>query len=152
MAAMQSVKKLQKRLANAQNNSKRLRMKAREGLETVLRSGEVCGAAFAFGVVKGRTGDTPSIAGVPLDLALGITGHGLAILGLGGGMDAHMRSLADGALSSYVHTMGVDIGAKMAAKSGALAPGQMSGYLDEGEQEVAGGYGLSEAELAAYNL
>lgn len=151
-----SLKKMQRSLESAKRNSQRMRAKAREGVETVLRTGEVCGTSLLFGVVKGRTGDTPSVAGVPLDLGLGLAGHGMAIMGIGGGMEGHLRGFADGCLASFSHTQGVAIGANMAARAG-TAPATsgeegVSGYLDATDDEMAGGYGLTEEDLAAYGL
>lgn len=157
-----SMKKLQRQLASAKKSTLRMRQKARAGVETVLRTGEVCATSFVFGAVKGRTGKNPEIAGVPVDLAAGIFGHALAMFGIGGGMDTHLRGFADGALSSFAHTQGAAIGANMASKagvsgyptpeiSGGVYP-EIAGYEDPTSEEMAGGYGLTEEDLVSAGL
>lgn len=155
-----SMKKLQRQLASAKKSSLRMRRKARAGVETVLRTGEVCATSFVFGAIKGRTGKNPEIAGVPLDLGAGILGHVLAMFGIGGGMDTHLRGFADGALSSFSHTQGAAIGANMAAKvSGFPTPEisgngypEIAGWSDPTSEEMAGGYGLTEEDLVSAGL
>lgn len=168
MASM-SLKKLQRSLQSAKNSTARMRKKAREGVETLLRTGEVCGTSFVFGVVKGRSGSDPKIGGVPVDLGLGIGGHALAMLGIGGGMENHLRGLADGALASFATTQGLGIGAGMARRASATAKPaaqvsgyptpEISGYGDEDEmvsgyddEMVSGGYALTEEDLEEAGL
>lgn len=144
-----SVKKLQSKLATAQVRSRKLRVKAAETVQTVIRTGEVGGTAFAFGALTGRQGAVPSIAGVPADLGVAVAMHGMALLGVGG-QESHFKAIGDGALASYLYGVGAGVGSDMRARAGG-AP-ITSGYLDEGEEEMSGGYGLTEEELELAGL
>ncbi len=84
----------------------------------LLQSAEVAGGALAVGVASGRYGAL-TIAGsqVPLDLAAGILGHGLAFFGLPGKYSEHLHNVSDGAIAAYLTKWGIGYGTEMRRKA-----------------------------------
>ena len=89
---------------------KRLREKSSEQVESLVGTTEMATAAFAMGVIDGRWGGV-ELVGVPLSLLVAGSGHLLGFLGVAPG---HMHNFANGALASYLTTLGNGVGAKMA--------------------------------------
>ena len=95
---------------------------------------EVNAAAFAFGFSRGyfaEPGKDLSILGIPLDLASGIAGHGLALFGGLGKYGEDFHNLSDGALASYSTTLGLKLGVEQRDKAPAT-PGAKTSGLDVG--------------------
>lgn len=105
---------------------------------------EVGGGAFACGVAKGRYGSV-EVLGLPVDLLAGAGGHLLGFLG-GGKYAEHIHNLSDGALASYLTTLGQGVGADWLRSHNAqaarerAAPGAAAHGLPDGA--------LSNQELA----
>lgn len=99
--------KAQRAMARARNMAE----KSEKVIETALRTAEVGGAAFGMGVVKGRFGNI-EVVGVPIDL---VAASGLHLLGFFGGdrYADHLHALGDGALASYLTTLGTGVGRGM---------------------------------------
>lgn len=119
----------------AQSRLKNLREKGEELTESVVRTVEVLGSAFTFGVVQGagvfKGGE---IFGVPVELFGGLTLHGLRFLGMGGRHSAHLSNFGDGALAGYVHVLGRGVGQ---THWGAKTAGEMSGDLADRLAQIA---------------
>ncbi len=92
------------------------RAKADQAVETLVGSAEVGASAFALGLVQGRYGGV-EIVGVPLDLSAAIVMHGLAFVGVGGKLSGHLHSFGDGALATYLATLGRGAGVEMRRKA-----------------------------------
>lgn len=125
-----------------------LRKKAEKVTERAVHTVEVGAGAFAFGVLQGRSQDPEGVRlfGVPIDLLSGITLHAAGFLGLGGKMSSHLHGFGDGALASYLTTMGRGVGRTWAAKSGSG-----TGVLENQHTMGAIGRGaaaFSDAEVA----
>lgn len=133
------VMRLAKKAESLQNRVKKATEKADQVIEKVVRTAEVGASAFSFGLVQGRYG-LIELAGVPIDLAAGIGGHILGFMGVGGQMNSHVHSLADGALAAYAVTMGRGAGEKwkQSAASG-----------DKPIEAKQSGQSLSEREMAS---
>lgn len=104
--------------------------KADQVVEQVVHTSEVGAAAFIAGVVQGRTGGI-EVLGVPLDLGLAASLHGLAFLGIGGKMASHLHGFGDGFLAAFLATTGRGVGATMREKAGkpaATTKGLPQGY------------------------
>lgn len=111
---------LQKRLS-------RFKEKAAETTEKVVRTVEVGTAALGMGIVQGRAGSV-EVMGVPLELAVGVGLNLGGYFGAAGKYSDHLNNFGDGALASYLTTVGKGIGAQMKAKSlGGGAPKQVTG-------------------------
>ena len=123
------------RLQGLQTRLARLREKAQDTTEKVVRTVEVGSSALAFGVVQGRMGSV-EIMGVPLDLGAGVALNLLGYFGAAGKYSDHLNNFGDGALAAYLCTVGKGVGASMALKSGG-AP-----------KSVTKGIGLSAEEIA----
>jgi hypothetical protein len=122
--------------------AKTMTAKAEAAVEHLVQSVEIGGAAFALGIINGRF-DAPEPMGVPLDLGTGVALHLLGFLGVGGKFTEHLHNFADGALASYLVTLGFSVGGKMRTSAGlpaAAAPGALPG--------ATAGQGLTDAELA----
>jgi hypothetical protein len=119
--SLKSLESLESKYTNAKNAIKRAREDANETVMTVVRSAEVSGMAFALGVINGRWG-RPELLGIPVDLGLGLAGHTLGFV-LDDEAGTHLHNLGDGALASYLTSLGVGIGTKMAQEAGAPQQG-----------------------------
>lgn len=98
----------------------RVREKAGETVETVVRAAEVSGAAFLLGFTNMRFSKEeggrlvpPEMFGVPVDLLVGAGAHVLAFAGIGGKAEEHMRAVGDGALAVYFASLGRGVGLKV---------------------------------------
>jgi hypothetical protein len=110
---------LRQKAARIQAASARVREKAGETVETIVRTAEVSGAAFLFGLgnmyfAAEKDGKLlpPSMMGVPIDLLGGALAHVGAFMGVGGKAEDHLRALGDGALAVYFASLGRGVGYK----------------------------------------
>jgi hypothetical protein len=112
---------LRSKMARLHGATSKMRAKAGETMETMVRSGEIAATSFALGVVHTRFADAgnrpPMVFGVPVELLGGVAAHAFALMGVGRGMESHMRAVGDGALAVYFSTVGRGVGKQM--KSGA---------------------------------
>lgn len=116
--------------------------KADEAVDTVVHAAVTGGTAFAFGVVQGRYGGV-EVVGVPADLGAAVVLHALGFAGVAGKQTTYLHAAGNGALASYLATLGRGVGvewkAKVLAGGGAAAlPGPAA----------ASGSTISDAELA----
>lgn len=130
---------LRQRAERLAARAKTMTAKAEAAVEHLVQTVEIGGAAFALGIINGRF-DAPEPLGVPLDLGAGVAMHLLGFLGVAGKFTDHLHNFADGALASYLVTLGFNVGDKMrqnaglaaASRSGAL-PGATAGALSDRE-------------------
>lgn len=140
-------------LGSAISQAHRVHSRARAALEkmhhttrTVVRTAEVSGAAFAFGLLQGRLPATKQkVLGVPVDLGSAVLLHVFGFAGLGGDYSGHLHNLGDGVLASYTNKQGILLGSEMAKKA-ALKAG-VSGALEDGLE----GESLSDEDMANIN-
>lgn len=135
--AMHRLETIKRRIAN-------IRERAQETTERLVGTAETAGAAFAAGVIQGKTGGV-ELFGVPLELGLGLGLNAFAFLGGAGQASNHLHHVGNGFLAAYACTMGRGVGATWGQK--ALAGGAKPG-LSGGT--VAKGLDLSDVEQAAY--
>lgn len=130
---------MQKRVETAKAAVGRARERTEEIVATVVRTGEVTGAAAMCGLINGRTGGL-EVLGAPVDLASGLGLHVLGLLGGAGRYSEHVHSIADGALASYATTLGTSVGARMRREALAGRPGGGGGgsVLPQGGGAAAG--------------
>lgn len=102
---------LEQKFTSLKASAKRVREEAQETVMTVVRSVEVGGTAFGLGIVNGRF-QRPELLGVPADLLVAIGAHGLGFA-MDKNVAPHCHNIGDGALCSYLSTMGIGIGTKM---------------------------------------
>lgn len=93
-----------------------VRARAEKTTEKLLRTAETGGAAFAAGVIQGRTGGV-EIVGVPLELGLGAALNVFGYFGGAGKYSDHLNNLGDGFLAAYLTTLGRGVGATMLTKT-----------------------------------
>jgi len=144
MAAIQVSKahltKAQERINSLQNRISKFRDHAAKTTEKVVRSVEVGAAALTVGIVQGRVGSV-EIMGVPFELGAGVALNLLGYFNAAGKYSDHLCNFGDGALASYLTTVGKGVGGAMKAKSlGAGAAGQINA--------PAKGYNLTPDEVA----
>jgi hypothetical protein len=108
---------------------------------TVIKTAEVGAAAFVCGVVQGKY-PGKDIFGLPIDLTAGLALHILGFAGVGGRYASHMHAFGDGALASYLVSVGKDVG-----KTAKWLPGSNSSGVD-GVGGISGGASLADEELA----
>jgi hypothetical protein len=97
------------------NSSKLARAKAGEVTEQILSIGEVAGTAFAFGYFDGKTVPGSKVfnpLGIPAPLLGGVLAHAAALLGVGRGMESHLKNIGNGALSAHLFHIGQEAGTK----------------------------------------
>lgn len=121
----------------------RFKEKAEGTTEKVVRSVEVGTMALGLGIVNGRSGSV-EVMGVPLELGLGVALNVAGYFGAAGKYSDHLNNFGDGALASYLTTVGKGIGVAMAQKS-ALA----GGTPNQVTAAAKGNSDLSPAEIAA---
>lgn len=136
------------RLQGMRNRIARVKAEAEATTEKVIRTAEVGGTAFAFGVLQGRTRGV-EIMGVPVELIAGIGLNLGGYFGVAGKMSDHLNNVGDGALAAYLVLMGQGVGAEWHEKDvskggkkqvkGTAVKGNLSGHLtpDEIAQAVA---------------
>lgn len=135
VAAYNRLQGIQKRIAG-------IREKAEATTERLVAAAEVTGAAFAMGVLQGRTYDpvkkeAASIFGVPAELGLGIGLTGFALLGGAGKHSSHLANIGTGCLAAYTSTLGRGVGATWKAKEAQHALPTSSGVLSPAQQAMA---------------
>ncbi len=118
---------IQKRIAN-------IREKAEATTERLVATAETAGAAFAVGVMQGRTGGV-EVFGVPAELGLGIALTGFGLLGGAGKHSSHLTNIGAGCLAAYTTTLGRGVGATWKQRSLPAA--------------AAAGYSPAQAAMAA---
>lgn len=121
-----SPKKLLAAYLSAKRSVASMREKGEETVAGVVRTTETLGAAFVMSGIQGAYWDNVDkngkktyglkVAGISLDLGVGIGLHLLGILGLGGRYSDHLKAFADGSLASYISTLGRNVGYKWAAE------------------------------------
>jgi hypothetical protein len=121
---------------SASTRLKHLREKGEAMTESVVRTLEVSGSAFALGAIQGaKVFANGEIFKVPLELAAGLGFHALRLLGLGGKHGEHLSNFGDGGLASYAYTLGMGVGSSH--WGGAKTAGEMSGSLAERLAQIA---------------
>jgi hypothetical protein len=133
-----------KRLQSLQHRIQSIKKKAEATTEKLLRTAETSGAAFAAGVIQGRTGGI-EVVGVPLELALGASLNVLGYFGGAGKHSDHLNNVGDGFLAAYATTLGRGVGETWLEKSG----GQKQVSANTQAQVAAKGVRLSPEEIAA---
>lgn len=131
-SAHDRLQSLKKRIGN-------IKEKAEEATEKVVATAEVGAAAFAMGVINGKTGGV-EIVGVPLELGAGIGLVGLGMLGVAGKASDHLHNIGTGCLASYLSTVGRGVGLTMGTGGGKALGG--------GSKQVTKGASLSDEEIA----
>lgn len=126
------------------NRVKNLGKKTDEVVGQAVHTAEVGSAAFLAGVIQGKYEDV-EIVGVPLELALALSLHAAAFMGLGGRMAPHLHGFADGFFGAYMAGLGVGIGVKMRQKATATTKGELPG--GSGYSLPSAGVNLSDEDV-----
>jgi hypothetical protein len=118
--SLSHVNALRAKMARLHGATAKIRAKAGETMETLVRTGEISATSFALGVVHTRFADAnnapPMVMGVPVELLAGVAAHGLAFMGIGRGMESHLKAVGDASLGMYFATLGRGVGKQL--KSG----------------------------------
>ncbi len=136
--AVARLETIKKRIAN-------IREQAQETTERLVTTAETAGAAFAMGVVQGKTGGV-EVFGVPLELGLGLGLNAFALLGGAGKASHHLNNVGNGCLSAYATTLGRGVGATWKSKETGALPAGAAGVLDAAHRASGA---LNPTELAA---
>lgn len=135
--AIAAIKRYEKKIASLTAASKRARSKAGEAAENIMGAATTAGVATLFGTLRGRYGgDVMKVAGVPADLLTAGVLHGLALMGVGRGMETHLRNAGNGALSAAGFVWGARMGMqalKPSPPTTPMAPGTPGATL-QGER------------------
>jgi hypothetical protein len=143
--------KMHHQIEKFKSATKNAREKAGEVTEAVLTLAETGGASFAFGFYEGSIADPTKFEffGVPAPLLTGIAAHVFALIGVGKGMEPHIRAIGNGALAAHLNGIGRQMGTKRknaltarATTQGDDGPGEISG-----RRGVGSDYGVSEEAL-----
>lgn len=106
---------------------KRAKETAQATIDTVVTTAEVGGAALTFGVINGRFGGV-ELVGIPIDLVAALTCHGLGFL-LDDEYADHLHNFGNGALATYLATLGASLGHEMALKAGKVPDPLKAGHM-----------------------
>ena len=105
------IKRYEKKIASLTAASKRARSKAGEATENIMGAATTAGVATLFGSLRGKYGgDIMKVGGIPTDLMTAGILHSLALLGVGRGMEQHLRNAGNGALSAAGFVWGAKMG------------------------------------------
>ena len=114
------VRDLATRYQGMQKRIQNIRAEAEEKVMIVVQTAEVCTAGFAFGLINGRW-QRPEFVGVPVDALAGMALHAAAFA-VDSNAGGHLHNLGDGALCSYVVSLGMGVGGKMRLEAGSPPP------------------------------
>src|SRR5574343_891916 len=109
--------RLKDQTTKLQARLKTVSAKSKGTVEALVRTAEVGSAAFALGAMQGRFGSV-SVVGVPAELGAAIGLHALGAFGVGGEAAKHLHSFGDGALASYLSTLGRGVGLSWQGSTG----------------------------------
>ena len=142
-----ALSKMRNQIERFKSATKNARAKAGELTETVLNTGETVGTAFAFGYYEGSVTDPKQfeLFGVAAPLLAGLGAHVFALVGVGRGMEDHLRAIGNGALAAHLNGIGRQMGKKhpIAAKAVSGDDTPALGARREGA-------GFTEQDLAAF--
>ena len=111
----------------------------------VVRTAEVGGSAFGFGLLQGRLPEAKQkVMGVDIGLGSAVLLHVFGFAGIGGDYAGHLHAIGDGALASFLTKQGILMGARMAKEAQLKGP-KVQGELGDNGIE---GQDLSDDELA----
>ena len=131
---------LRRRAESAISRARSALAKADVAVDKVVHATVTGGSAFMFGVVQGRYGGV-EIVGVPVDLGAAVLLHAAGFMGIGGKASEYMHAAGNGALASYLTTLGRGVGVEWKAR--ALSAGGAPGL----PAAAASGSTISEREL-----
>ncbi len=114
-----------KRLVGLKQRIANIQKKAEKTTEKLLRTAETGGAAFAAGVIQGRTGGI-EVVGVPLELGLGVALNVVGWFNGAGKHSEHLNNVGDGFLSAYLTTLGRAVGVSLKEKVEKTAQAQVA--------------------------
>jgi hypothetical protein len=127
-----------------------------QAVQSVVTSTEVSAASFAFGLVHGKYGGV-ALFGIPTDLLAGLALHIAAFSGVAGkGSIDHLHAFGDGALASFFHGLGRQVGRTIQTEAdremilrngGGLVKGGATLGADSSYGTTGGG-SLADEELA----
>jgi len=125
------------RWENAKKAISRVRERAEEATQRVVDSVEVTGAAFAMGLIQGKTGGV-EVMGVPLELGGGLALEFLAFTGMAGKATDHLANFGNGMLAAYACTVGRGVGQswEQTGKLGGQSPKAISKGTDLTPEEI----------------
>lgn len=126
-----------------------IKERAEETTERLVQTAETAGAAFAVGVLQGKTGGV-DLFGVPIELGLGLGLNAFALLGGAGKASSHLNNIGNGCLAAYATTLGRGVGVSWqnkatttqqvtAPKVSGLAPGGAPSAMDMAMAQAAMG-------------
>jgi hypothetical protein len=109
--------------------------------DQAIRTVEVCTGALIGGVIQGKAGPKGAhVAGVPVDLGLGLAGKVAAFFEAFGKNSEHVGNVADGFLGAYVSQVGFGIGQRWLSTGSlgtALKGGASQGAMQSGQPQTA---------------
>lgn len=131
---MSEAVRLRDKVQRLQTSTKRVREKAGEAVQSLVRAAEVSAVAATIGFVQGKRAaagkEAAAVFGVPLDLAVGVAAHAAALMGVAGAED-HFKAIGDGGLATYFSTLGYTAGKSgkglAEAAKAALSPPSVKG-------------------------
>jgi hypothetical protein len=149
-----ALSKMRHQIERFKASTARAREKAGEVTHTILEIAETGGTCFAFGYYEGMITDPKKfeLFSVPVPLLTGVAAHAFALLGVGRGMEDHLKAIGTGALAAHLNGIGRVMGAKHAAKSpdGRKQPSAIYGDDDTALPGRRQGVGVTEDALRAY--
>jgi len=116
--------KLVKGFLSLKRHNATLKAKGQEAMESVVGTAVTLSGAFVLSAIQGVYWDNKDkdgkptyglkVAGVSLDLGVGILAHIAGFMGLGGKYSDQMKNFGNGALASYMSNVGRGVGYKWA--------------------------------------
>ena len=139
------------RADRAESRLAKLKEKSEELTEMVVSKAVVAGTAGAMGYYQGLKGSIPSVAGVGLDLIVGVAASGAALMAdeLGMGKYGHyLDAVGTGSLAFYAANMGAELGHSRSMKAPAAPPAPpVAPAAPEAAPTAKGYFGYSPADF-----
>ncbi|MEY5061402.1 MAG: hypothetical protein RIS45_1323 [Planctomycetota bacterium] len=113
------------RADRAESKLEKLKAKSEHLMTSVTNKAIVAGTAGAMGYYQGLKGSVPQVAGVGLDLIVGVAASGAALMAdeIGLGKYGHyLDAVGTGSLAFYAANMGADLGMARAKKAAPPPP------------------------------
>lgn len=114
--SMDRFSELARAYQSAKSSAMKVKERAEEQVEHVVRTLEIGAASYAFGAVNGYFGPV-DFFGIPMELGVSVAAHGAAFMfGNKSPASPHLRAIGDAALAGWAYkegnAMGKDWGAK----------------------------------------
>ena len=127
----QNIAKAREMVERAKSKMATMREHSEEVIGEAIAATEVATTALAFGYANARYGEGGElkIAGMPIDLLVGVSLHGISFLGGLGKYSEHGHNIGSGGMAAYAFRTGSQLGRDAREGRGAAPGTRTAGYF-----------------------